>query len=81
MSRVLFREACETVGTFFVFNVAGIIRLESPIIVSSTVYYCPGQTAPGDSVCICRIILGGYTSDVVVRRYEIPSWRNKSMAS
>lgn len=48
-----FREACETGGArIIVFNVAGIIRLESPIIVRAPYVTIAGQTAPGDGVCI-----------------------------
>ena len=44
-----FREACETGGArIIVFNVAGIIRLESPIIVRAPYVTIAGQTAPGD---------------------------------
>ena len=48
-----FREACETGGArIIVFNVSGIIKLESPIIVRAPYVTIAGQTAPGDGVCI-----------------------------
>ena len=48
-----FREACEQGGArIVVFNVAGVIRLESPIIVRAPYITIAGQTAPGDGVCI-----------------------------
>ena len=54
-----FREACEVGGArIIVFNVAGIIRLETPIIVRAPYITIAGQTAPGDGVCICLL----YTS-------------------
>ena len=52
-----FREACETGGArIIVFNVAGIIRLESPIIVRAPYVTIAGQTAPGDGVLPRKIL-------------------------
>ena len=63
-----FREACETGGArIVVFNVAGIIRLESPIIVRAPYITIAGQTAPGDGVCIAGESFWVDTHDVVVR--------------
>ena len=63
-----FREACETGGArIIVFNVAGIIRLESPIIVRAPYVTIAGQTAPGDGVCIAGESFWVDTHDVVVR--------------
>ena len=71
-----FREACETGGArIIVFNVSGIIKLESPIIVRAPYVTIAGQTAPGDGVCIAG------ESFWVNTPYAFPPWRNKSMAS
>ncbi len=63
-----FREACETGGArIIVFNVAGIIRLESPIIVRAPYLTIAGQTAPGDGVCIAGQSFQINTHDVIIR--------------
>ncbi|MDR0988215.1 MAG: polysaccharide lyase [Prevotellaceae bacterium] len=63
-----FREACETGGArIVVFNVAGIIRLETPIIVRAPYITIAGQTAPGDGICIAGESFWVNTHDVVVR--------------
>ncbi len=63
-----FREACETGGArIVVFNVSGIIKLESPIIVRAPYITIAGQTAPGDGVCIAGESFWVNTHDVVVR--------------
>lgn len=63
-----FREACETGGArIIVFNVSGIIRIESPIIVRAPYVTIAGQTAPGDGVCIAGESFWVDTHDVVVR--------------
>ena len=63
-----FREACETGGArIIVFNVAGIIRLESPIIVRAPYLTIAGQTAPGDGVCIAGQSFQVDTHDVIIR--------------
>ena len=63
-----FREACETGGArIIVFNVSGIIRIESPIIVRAPYVTIAGQTAPGDGVCIAGESFWIDTHDVVVR--------------
>lgn len=63
-----FREACETGGArTIVFNVAGIIKLSSPIIVRAPYLTIAGQTAPGDGVCIAGESFWVNTHDVVVR--------------
>ncbi len=63
-----FREACETGGArIIVFNVAGIIRLKTPIILRAPYVTIAGQTAPGDGVCIAGEAFWVDTHDVIVR--------------
>lgn len=63
-----FREACEQGGArIVVFNVSGIIRLESPLIVRAPYITIAGQTAPGDGVCIAGESFWINTHDVVIR--------------
>lgn len=63
-----FRDACEQGGArIIVFNVAGIIKLKSPIIVRAPYITIAGQTAPGDGVCIAGESFWVNTHDVVVR--------------
>lgn len=62
------REACEQGGArIVVFNVAGIIKLQSPIIIRAPYITLAGQTAPGDGVCIAGESIWLNTHDVVVR--------------
>ena len=62
------REACEAGGArIVVFNVAGIIRLESPLIIQAPYITIAGQTAPGDGVCVAGQTFGVDTHDVVIR--------------
>ena len=63
-----FREACEAGGArIVVFNVAGVIRLETPINVRAPYITIAGQTAPGDGVCIAGESFQVNTHDVIVR--------------
>lgn len=63
-----FREACEQGGArVVVFNVAGIIRLKSPVIIRAPYITIAGQTAPGDGVCIAGESVWIDTHDVIVR--------------
>jgi hypothetical protein len=63
-----FREACETGGArIVVFNVAGIIRLKSPVIIRAPYITIEGQSAPGDGVCIAGESVWLNTHDVVIR--------------
>ena len=63
-----FREACETGGArIVVFNVSGIIRLETPINVRAPYITIAGQTAPGDGICIAGESFAINTHDVIVR--------------
>lgn len=62
------REACEQGGArIVVFNVAGVIRLKSPIHVRAPYISILGQTAPGDGVCVTGDSFLIDTHDVVVR--------------
>lgn len=62
------REACESGGSrIVVFNVAGIIQLESPINIRAPYITIAGQTAPGDGVCVAGESFLIDTHDVVVR--------------
>jgi hypothetical protein len=62
------REACEQGGArVVVFNVAGIIKLKSPLIVRAPYITIAGQTAPGDGVCVAGESFWINTHDVVIR--------------
>lgn len=62
-----FREACEQGGArTVVFNVAGIIKLTTPIIIRAPYITIAGQSAPGDGVCIAGESVWINTHDVVV---------------
>ncbi len=63
-----FREACEQGGArIIVFNVAGIIKLKTPVIIRAPYITIAGQTAPGDGICIAGETIWADTHDVVVR--------------
>lgn len=63
-----FRWACEQGGArIVVFNVSGIIKLKSPVIIRAPYITIAGQTAPGDGVCITGESVWANTHDVVVR--------------
>ncbi len=78
-----FRWACEQGGArIIVFNVSGIIRLESPIVVRAPYVTIAGQTAPGDGVCIAGQTFQIDTHDVIIRhmrfrRGETMSWHRE----
>lgn len=62
------RWACEIGGArTIVFNVSGIIRLSTPIIVRAPYVTIEGQTAPGDGVCIAGESFWINTHDVIIR--------------
>jgi hypothetical protein len=62
------REACETGGVrIVVFNVSGIIRLKTPLIVRAPYITIAGQSAPGDGICIAGETFWINTHDVVIR--------------
>ena len=78
-----FRWACEQGGArIIVFNVSGIIRLETPIVVRAPYVTIAGQTAPGDGVCIAGQTFQIDTHDVIIRhmrfrRGETMSWHRE----
>ena len=62
------REACESGGArIVVFNVAGVIRLKSPISIKAPYITIAGQTAPGDGVCVTGASFLIDTHDVIIR--------------
>jgi hypothetical protein len=62
------RDACEKGGArIIVFNVAGIIRLKTPLIIRAPYITIAGQTAPGDGVCVAGETVWINTHDVVIR--------------
>lgn len=62
------RWACEQGGArIVVFNVSGIIRIKSPIIVRAPYITIAGQTAPGDGVCMAGESFWINTHDVIIR--------------
>jgi hypothetical protein len=62
------REACEQGGArIIVFNVSGIIRLISPLIIRAPYVTIAGQSAPGDGVCVAGESVWINTHDVVIR--------------
>lgn len=62
------REACETGGArIIVFNVSGVIRLQSPIHILAPYVTIAGQTAPGDGICVTGHSFLIDTHDVVIR--------------
>ena len=78
-----FRWACEQGGArIIVFNVSGIIRLETPIVVRAPYITIAGQTAPGDGICIAGQSFQIDTHDVIIRhmrfrRGETMSWHRE----
>nr|WP_294895666.1 polysaccharide lyase [uncultured Pedobacter sp.] len=63
-----FRYACEQGGArMVVFNVAGIIKLKTPVSIRAPYITIAGQSAPGDGVCIAGESVWINTHDVVIR--------------
>ncbi|WP_462251210.1 pectate lyase family protein [Ferruginibacter sp.] len=63
-----FRWACEQGGArIIVFNVAGIIRIKTPVIIRAPYITIQGQTAPGDGVCLAGESVWINTHDVIIR--------------
>jgi hypothetical protein len=62
------RWACEQGGArIVVFNVSGIIRIKTPIIIRAPYITIQGQTAPGDGVCVAGESFWLNTHDVIIR--------------
>jgi hypothetical protein len=62
------RWACEQGGArIIVFNVSGIIKLKTPLIIRAPYVTIAGQTAPGDGVCVAGETVWIDTHDVVMR--------------
>lgn len=62
------REACEQGGArTVVFNIAGIIRLKTPLIIRAPYITIAGQSAPGDGVCVAGESVWINTHDVIIR--------------
>ena len=62
------REACEQGGArIIVFNVAGIIRIKTPLIIRAPYITIEGQSAPGDGICIAGETVWINTHDVIIR--------------
>jgi hypothetical protein len=62
------RWACEQGGArIVVFNVSGIIRIKTPIIVRAPYITIQGQTAPGDGICVAGESFWLNTHDVIIR--------------
>jgi len=62
------RDACEQGGArTVVFNVSGIIRIKSPLIIRAPYITIAGQTAPGDGVCVAGESVWINTHDVIIR--------------
>lgn len=62
------REACETGGArIIVFEVSGIIRIKSPLIIRAPYITIAGQTAPGDGICVAGESVWINTHDVIIR--------------
>ncbi len=63
-----FRWACEQGGArIIVFNVCGVIKLETPVFLRAPYVTIAGQTAPGNGVCIAGESFQVDTHDVIVR--------------
>lgn len=62
------REACEKGGPrIIVFNVSGVIRLKTPLIIRAPYVTIAGQSAPGDGVCVAGESVWINTHDVLIR--------------
>src|SRR6187402_2638199 len=63
-----FRWACEQGGArIVVFNVAGVIRIKTPVMIRAPYITIQGQTAPGDGVCLAGESVWINTHDVIIR--------------
>ena len=75
------RDACSQGGArIVVFNVSGIIKLETPIIVRAPYITIAGQTAPGDGVVVSGQSILGRHARCGHPPHAFPPRRNESMA-
>lgn len=67
------REAVEASGPrTVVFDISGLITLESPLVVRNPYLTIAGQTAPGKGICLRKYNFGVYgTNDVVIRYLRV----------
>lgn len=67
------REAVEAEGPrTVIFDVGGIITLESPLVVRHPFLTVAGQTAPGQGICLRQYNFGLYsTHDVIIRHLRV----------
>ena len=75
-----FRAAVESEGPrIVIFDVSGIIRLETPIHVANPYLTIAGQTAPGDGVTVAGQMFHVYTFDVIIRhiRFRLGNYRGE----
>ncbi|TKC10118.1 polysaccharide lyase [Pedobacter polaris] len=62
------REACEQGGArIVVFNVSGIIKLKTPLIIRAPYITIAGQSAPGNGICVAGESVWLNTHDVIIR--------------
>lgn len=62
------RDACEQAGArIVVFNVSGIIKLKTPLLVIAPYITIAGQTAPGDGICVAGESFLIDAHDVIIR--------------
>lgn len=64
------RAAVEAKGPrTIVFDISGLITLESPLVVRNPFLTVAGQTAPGKGICIRKFNFGLYSTNDVIIRY------------
>ncbi len=62
------REACQAEGSrIVVFDVSGVIPLESSLIIKNPDITILGQTAPGDGICLKNYCFRVATNNVIIR--------------
>jgi hypothetical protein len=55
-----------------VFNVGGLITLESKLVIRNPYLTIAGQTAPGKGICICKFNMGvGGSQDIIIRYVRV----------
>ena len=67
-----FREACEMAGPrIIIFQVAGIIELQSTISIKEPFITIAGQAAPGDGICLKNYGINVNADDVIIRYIRV----------